>query len=32
MIVRLLGIASVADAAWQMVDRKGWPSSGGSRS
>jgi hypothetical protein len=24
MIVRLLGIASVADAAWQMVDRKGW--------
>lgn len=24
MIVRLLGIASVADAAWQLVDRKGW--------
>jgi hypothetical protein len=24
MIVRLLGLASVADAAWQLVDRKGW--------
>jgi hypothetical protein len=24
MIVRLLGIASVADAAWQLADRKGW--------
>jgi hypothetical protein len=24
MIVRLLGIASVADAAWQLVDRRGW--------
>jgi hypothetical protein len=24
MIVRLLGIASVADAAWQILDRKGW--------
>lgn len=24
MIVRLLGAATVADAAWQLVDRKGW--------
>jgi hypothetical protein len=24
MIVRLLGLASAADAAWQLVDRKGW--------
>lgn len=24
MIVRLLGLASAADAAWQFVDRKGW--------
>jgi hypothetical protein len=24
MIVRLLGAASMADAAWQFVDRKGW--------
>ena len=24
MIVRLLGLASVADAAWQLLDRKGW--------
>jgi hypothetical protein len=24
MIVRLLGAASMADAAWQLVDRKGW--------
>lgn len=26
MIVRLLGAASVADAAWQFLDRKGWTS------
>ena len=24
MIVRLLGAASAADAAWQLLDRKGW--------
>jgi hypothetical protein len=26
MIVRLLGAASVADAAWQLLDREGWTS------
>jgi hypothetical protein len=26
MIVRLLGAASAADAAWQLLDRKGWTS------
>lgn len=24
MIVRLLGVASAADAAWQLLDRKSW--------
>lgn len=24
MIVRLLGVASVVDGAWQLMDRKGW--------
>lgn len=24
MIVRLLGLASLADGAWQLADRRGW--------